>query len=236
MKFRHVLTPTLLLSVLILSGCGKDQAPPDKVTPIVLPQDGQRVITAQNTFALKFFKELLEQDKSAANKLVSPLSIHMDFSMVYNGAAGNTSDEMRQALGLENIPVPLLNDVNNTLVNGLPVADSRVEMDIANSIWYRDQGPQPLSGFIQTVSDSYEAKITGADFNSPQTVNTINTWVAEKTRGKINEIIGQIDPADIMYLINAVYFKGQWRLRFDSKETENRTFTLPVKTLSKRLL
>lgn len=224
MKIRHVLTLTLFFSVVILSGCGKDQAPPATITPVILPQGGQSVITAQNTFALAFFKALLGQDQSASNKLISPLSIHMDFSMVYNGAAGNTLDEMRRALQLGDIPMALLNEVNNTLITGLPLADSRVAMDIANSIWYRDEGPQPLSGFIQTVSESYQAKITGADFTSPQTGNAINTWVAERTRGKINKIIEQVDPADIMYLINAVYFKGQWRQKFESKETQSRAF------------
>lgn len=223
MKSRLVLTLTLF-SVALLAGCGKEQAPPDTTTPIELPQDGQSVITAQNTFALKFFKALLEEDQTDANKLISPLSIHMDFSMVYNGAAGNTLDEMKQALQLENVSQPLLNAVNSTLISGLPLADSRVQVAVANSIWYRNQGPQPLTGFIQTVSDSYKAQITAADFSNPQTVNSINAWVTEKTHGKINKIIEQIDASDIMYLINAVYFKGQWRQKFDTKDTRDREF------------
>lgn len=227
MRFKVSLIVVLFFPALIFYGCGKTQVSPDVINPVVLPENGENVIAAQNDFALKFFKELLEQDKTNSNKLVSPLSIYMDFSMAYNGAAGNTLDEMNSALQLGGISAQLLNEVNKALVTGLPKADSKVELDLANSIWYRNQGAQPLLSFIQTVSDNYMAQITGADFKSPQTVNDINSWVSKNTHGKISHIIDQIDPSDIMYLINAVYFKGQWKLKFDSRQTRSRVFSTP---------
>ncbi|MCC7400581.1 MAG: serpin family protein [Chitinophagaceae bacterium] len=224
MKFRLVFILTLSSVIAIFPGCTKEQAPTGTTTPIVLPPGGQSVISSQNIFALKFFKEVLQQDNSNSNKLISPLSIYTAFSMVYNGATGHTSDEMKTVLQLQDIPTETLNNTIKSLMTGLPKADSKIEMDIANSIWYRSTGPQPLQPFINTVSEYYLSQITKSDFNNPQTVDNINSWVTGKTHGKINRIIDQISPEDIMYLINAVYFKGQWKLKFDQSETKDMTF------------
>lgn len=224
MKLRHTLIVTLVIISFTFVGCGKDQASVNIVEPIVLPGGGSEVVTAQNTFGLKLFKELLQQDQDDGNKLISPLSIHMDFCMAYNGASGKTKDEMGRALEVADVPVSLLNSVNNTLINGLPAVDPKVAIHVANSIWYRNTGAQPLPGFIQSVSDAYEAQIAGLDFNDPATLKKINSWVSEKTKRKIDKIIDKIDSDDIMYLVNAVYFKGRWKMKFDGKQTKNRAF------------
>ncbi len=193
---------------------------------IALPENGAAVITAQNKFAFRLFREALLKDKTSSNKLISPLSIYLDLSMVYNGAGGNTLDSMQQVLQLGNINANLLNQTNQALIAGLPEEDPSIVFNIANSIWYRNQGLQPLASFLKINSTYYQAEVAGADFGSPATIDRINNWVASQTHQKIKTIIKQINASDVMCLVNAVYFKGQWKYSFDSKQTGNKAFYL----------
>jgi serpin B len=186
-------------------------------------EDSTPVQTAQNQFAFKLFKEVRRNDNKPSNKLISPLSIYLDLSMAYNGAAGTTQKDMARALQLDGIQTRELNDINRALGTGLSEKDSGVTLDIASALWYRNQGFQPLGAFLKINSTYYHAKVTGAEF-SPATVNQINDWVADRTHQKIKTIIEKIAPDDFMYLINAVYFKGRWKNDFDPGKTQSRTF------------
>lgn len=211
-----------ILGMAIISGCSKSILS-QSTTPVTLPQNGDQVIQAQNKFTLDLFKNVLQQDNSASNKLVSPFSVFEDLSMAYNGAAGTTQTGMQNAMQLNGISTDLLNNTNQALITGLPKEDPAIQLNIANSIWYKNRGIQPLSSFLDITNKYYQSQVTGADF-SPATVTQINNWVANATHQKINSIIQQIDPADIMYLINAIYFKGQWKYSFNTKSTQNNTF------------
>lgn len=211
-----------ILGMAIISGCSKSIVS-QSTTPVTLPQNGDQVIQAQNKFTVNLFKNVLQQDNSASNKLVSPFSVFEDLSMAYNGAAGTTQTDMQNAMQLNGIGTDLLNNTNQALITGLPKEDPAIQLNIANSIWYRNKGIQPLPSFLDITNKYYQSQVTGADF-SPATVTQINNWVANATHQKINSIIQQIDPSDIMFLINAIYFKGQWKYSFNSKSTQNNTF------------
>ncbi|MGH2642901.1 MAG: serpin family protein [Chitinophagaceae bacterium] len=219
-KKSFVAFPLLLLAI---AGCNKNLVSIAS-QPVILPSDGGQVIAAQNKFALNLFKQTLQDDNSTSNKLISPLSVYLDLSMAYNGAAGSTQTAMQQAMQLNGIDTNLLNQTNQSLISGLPKTDPHIALNIANSIWYRDQGFQPLSDFLKMTSNFYNAEVNAADFSNPATVGKINNWVAAKTNQEIKTIIQNIDPDDIMYLINAVYFKGQWKYSFDPNKTQNKPF------------
>jgi serpin B len=96
-------------------------------------------------------------------------------------------------------------------------------MDIANSLWGR-QGFPFSDRFIETNREYYKARITTLDFNSPDAPNTINRWVSDATRGKIDKIVDQIPPEIVLHLINAIYFKGTWTIEFDPSRTRDQDF------------
>ena len=188
-----------------------------------LPEKSQTAVAAQNKFAFKVFDLINRKNQAGENLLISPLSIYMDLSMVFNGADGATRAGIKKALQLNDIPASLLNETNHLLLKNLPHADPDVEIDIANSIWYRHTFT-PLSSFLTTNKKFYKAKIEGADFSNKQTVTDINNWVKESTRGKIDAIMEHIEPGDIMFLLNAVYFNGAWTHSFNAKQTRDRDF------------
>jgi serpin B len=110
-------------------------------------------------------------------------------------------------------------------VAALASHDPKVELSISNAIFYRNTFPVKNT-FITTNQNFYQAEISGLDFSkTTETLNTVNGWVNTKTKGKIDKIIEQVNGEDIMYLLNAIYFNGEWKYRFDPQATTNMSFT-----------
>jgi serpin B len=96
-------------------------------------------------------------------------------------------------------------------------------MEIANSIWYRNTF-EVKQDFCDLNQNYFNAEVKPANFDEPATVELINNWVKTKTHDKIEKVINQISPYTVMYLINAIYFKGVWKYKFDSKGSHSGTF------------
>ena len=171
--------------ILLLASCAKTNTIPDQKTQIiVLPPNGASVINASNAFAFEFFHSMLKNEADRGNKIISPLSIYLALSMVYNGADHATKDSIEKVLQLKGIDINSLNAVCNTLISSLPGEDNKVRLDIANSIWYRKNSYQPFTSFLNLIRNDYQATVSGLNFDDPNAVNTINNWVSEKTNGK----------------------------------------------------
>lgn len=97
-------------------------------------------------------------------------------------------------------------------------------MQIANSIWYRAGFPFRPE-FLDAGKTYFDAEIRGLDFgDAAGSLSTINGWVDNKTNGRIQKILTEVRPEDVMFLINAIYFKGSWRDKFDPAQTRDAPF------------
>lgn len=180
---------------------------------------------AHDTFGLNLFNELIAKTPLDDNVFISPTSISMALSMAYNGANSTTKQEMQQVLAVSKLSSDTVNSGNLALLQDLTNPDPNVTLSIANSIWL-NQGHDIHNDFLNTIRDNYNASAKTLDFRGSDAVDQINSWVNDKTKGKIPTILDKTDPNGIMYLINAVYFKGSWHNSFDTSSTEEKTFTL----------
>jgi serpin B len=183
-----------------------------------------KVVAANTKFGFKLYKEILKQD-SNKNIFVSPTSVAIALSMTYNGASGETQQAMAKALELQGITLPTVNQANNALKASLENADPEVQLSIANSLWAK-QGVTFKPDFMERNRQFYGAKVTELDFANAEATRTINNWVKENTRGKIDQVVDQLKPDDVLFLINAIYFKGNWTKKFDQNQTAERPFYL----------
>lgn len=208
-----------VLSIL-LTACGT------KTSSQVLPdyEISDDMIQAQNDFSFELFHHLQETEKE--NMLISPLSIYMNLSMVYNGAKGETKSGIQIALHQKGFSPERLNQNQAALLKNLTALDSSVTLDIANAVWYRNSLTLKKN-FSEINKNYYQTTLRSSDFNSPATVDEINDWVKEKTNAKIETIIEEIQPDDLMFLLNAVYFKGKWTHPFFKEYTHQREFNTP---------
>ena len=188
------------------------------------PPVNSQFVDANTKFGFKLFSEILKQD-SKKNVFVSPTSVAIALSMTYNGADGETQQAMAKALELQGVSLQDINQGNDTLKATLENADPAVQLSIANSLWAK-QGIGFKPDFLQRNQQFYGAKVTELDFGKPDAPKIINNWVKENTRGKIDQIVQQIQPDDVLFLINAIYFKGKWTKEFDKSQTTERPFYL----------
>lgn len=216
--------------ILTSAACDNETSIPDETpegTPYVaisLEQESSSLVKSSNTFGANVFKQVLQGEEENANVLLSPLSIFQALSMARNGANGLTKDEMSEVLAFDKSQDADISEYQKRLVDALKKADNKIDLNIANSIWYRNDITVE-SDFIQTNKDFFNAEVNALDFSDAKnSKRTINSWVEKQTNGKIPEIVDEITPDHVMFLINAIYFYGQWQNEFDVKNTKKETF------------
>lgn len=184
-----------------------------------------RLLAATSRFAFKLYDQIIKQ-RNGKNTFVSPASVMLAVAMTYNGADGTTRDAMARTLELEGMP---LDDVNRAFADlklALNPKDSKIQLRIANSLWARN-GLSLRPAFVKRNKDFYEAEIASLNFADPVAADTINSWVNKNTEGKIDKIVERINPDDVLFLINAIYFKGQWQFEFKKADTKPDVFRRP---------
>lgn len=211
----------ILLSLVViastLSGCGT------RKSAGAAPKVSRSIINSNSKFAFDIFKKLNSED-SNKNIFISPFSISAALTMTYNGAETTTKEAMAKALGFDDIDRGKVNEGFKNLLEYFKNNDKKVELNIANSIWVKD-GEKINGSFISSNKSNFNAKVDTLDFSKDSAADTINKWISDSTKGKIDKMVDKpIDPDVVMYLINAIYFKGQWSQQFDPKSTRDGTF------------
>ena len=194
------------------------------VKPSPPPAIDARLISAHTQFGFNLFAELVRQTPES-NVVMSPASVAFALSMTYNGAAGETQDAMAEALQLDGMSLEEVNTGHAALRESLDNPAPELELTLANSLWARE-GVEFNAEFIERNRVFYGADVFMLNFNSPEAAVTINRWVRQNTGGHIGEIVdAPIDPLTVLFLINAVYFRGTWTYQFDERETSPGVFT-----------
>ncbi len=206
-------------------GCSHVTAPGNNFKPLPLSATEKQVESATSSFALNLFGQVATQEQGK-NFFISPLSVSMALAMTLNGAGGQTYSAMQTTLGLGGLSNDEINQSYQSLMAQFAALDPNVTFNIANSIWYRNTF-QVIDAFLTVDSTYYNAEVKPLDFNDPNAAGTINSWVNDKTNGKIPAVINPPIPSNaVMYLINALYFNGTWEYEFDSTNTTNKPFYL----------
>jgi serpin B len=212
-----------------LFACSQSPAPDD--TPPRPPTETERSLSkAAGSFGLTLFRRVSAAEP-AKNTFLSPLSVSLALGMTLNAAQGETYDSMRGALALHGLTQDAINASYQSLTDLLLTTDRTVAMEIANSVWHRNTFfVQP--SFTDVLTASFRAKVQALDFSAPSAAPTINAWVADATHDKITTIVPDpISDELVMFLVNAVYFKGNWSTQFDPSRTRSMPFTLSDRSI-----
>jgi len=183
-----------------------------------------RLVDANNKFGFKLFSEI-QKSQSNKNVFVSPISIAIALSMTYNGAGGETQEAMAKTLNFQGMSLEEINQANKELGILLNNLNPETQLNIANSIW-TGKGISFSPSFLQVNQDFYQSQVRKIDFSHPESLKIINNWVKDKTEGKIEKIIQELNYNDVMVLLNAIYFKGNWEEQFSEYFTREMRFYL----------
>ncbi|MEO7714944.1 MAG: serpin family protein [Capsulimonas sp.] len=188
-----------------------------------------QVVTAANAFGIDLLGKLAK-GKPDGNCFLSPYSIQQALLLADNGAAGVTKSEIGAVLHLGATPLSEVNTQSNALRGSLHAADPQVKISVANAIW-ADQSFQFNPSYEETCRKFYAAQAQTVALHQTSGANTINAWVAQKTEGKIKQIVS---PAALRLakavLTNAVYFHGSWTTPFKAHDTRPQPFHLTPQT------
>ncbi len=208
----------------VMAGCAGDKEGNNGMMPEVKADTiGDDVVEANSRFAFEIMKNVYADDKEG-NVFLSPASISTALTMTLNGAAGQTREQMRDVLGFSDIDQANVNSGFAYLIEMLNRDADGVEISLANSIWVR-KGFSVLESFKEINRDYFASTIDELDFSKPEAKDTINNWVKDNTNGLIESIIDDdIDPMTVMFLINSIYFKGDWKVEFDPDKTYEADF------------
>lgn len=178
-------------------------------------------VTPTAAFALDLLKQEVAA-KSGENVLVSPLSVSLALGMTANGARGTTLKGMTSVLGIES-DLGANNKGYASLLELLKRSGIGVTLDIANGIFAK-LGVTFKPQFKQANKRYFNAKLEDLDFDDPDTLDIINGFVYEGTNKKIDKMLKSISPDAVMFLVNCVYFKGEWTSKFDKSLTKDLPF------------
>jgi serpin B len=216
---------------MILAGilsCNGNIVEPDDIDPDPpreLNESEKTIAESDGAFSYTIFRETVKYDDGTENVFISPLSISMALAMVLNGAEGETRAQMKETLGLSGLDESEINQSFLSLMNYLMTIDPGVSVKIANSVWF-DENLGVKQEFLDRLRESFEARGEALNFSDPASVDVINAWVNENTEGRIETIIDEISDEMVMFLINALYFKGEWQRQFDANDTREADFYL----------
>ena len=233
-----------MMAMTVVTGCSSDsdsQEPTVNIDPVEPPSSfeltraEQEMVNESNDFAFNLFREVQDGVKS---QIVSPISITYALGMLNNGAAGETQAQINKVLGFGDTGADGINAFCYKMLNMASTLDPLTKVMIANTI-YMNKGYELQTEFVKKANTFYNAEPETRDFYDGKTMGVINQWGSDHTEGRIKEVLkmDEFDPDAVSYLLNAIYFKGSWKKKFDKAltmkeafihagETEEMTYTL----------
>lgn len=214
----------IAFSVLLLGismSCEKSQEDTFVSNPELETNDAQAFISNANEFAFDVFRTVARSEEDE-NYMLSPISLSMALGMLHNGASGETMLAFDNVLGGGNA-LAENNAYYGLLMESLSSNTTGTTLNLANAIWIQE-GFSVEPQFKETNGLFYKSAIENLDFQNSNAVNIVNDWAEGRTNGKIKELVSEFDDQTRLFLANAIYFKSQWKYRFDTNRTVERPF------------
>ena len=180
-----------------------------------------------NEFAFDLYRAISADEKEVGKNLFfSPISIHTAFSVLYEGARGNTAQQLLGAFRLDPDRGARHEAVSSAAAS-IGRGDGRSELSLASALWPAEWFA-PYDSYLEAARGAYGATVDAVDFtDESDAVPRINAWASDNTNGKIEDVIAQkdVDSNTAMVITNAIYFKGTWTTQFDEGYTREGGFT-----------
>lgn len=157
------------------------------------------------------------QATSPQNVNISPLSLKLAFAMVYSGSSGKTEKMLADLFGF-NAAEKIPGAKEYELVDQLAAKkDFSTQLEIANSAWFKD---------VKSINAEFKNSVKELHADSFKiSAKEMNSWVSDRTHGKIAKLFDQVDPETLAIFVNTIYFKAPWLFPFEKKNTALAVFT-----------
>ncbi len=183
----------------------------------------KEIVDLGQSFSFEFLNRI-EKESTSEDYVISPLSMQILLGMILNGAKDKTADEIVAVLGYGKDKTGDVNEFCKQMLLQLPGLDAKTVLKIANAIVV-DKDYDLLPAYKNTVKDYFDANVSNLDFRDTKgSAEKINKWCSDHTGGLIPHIIDEVSPSMLCYILNALYFKGEWTEKFNKKYTSDKPF------------
>lgn len=205
-----------VLLLFLAMACSEKNVPESQ--SVNVPADFSSKTTS---FAFDFWNAYEKEE--GGTYFLSPLSLNVALGMLLNGTDGQTKKEIQEVLGFSDADMTNINAAYAEIIAKLPQVDPKVTNTMANSVWHKKEFSVE-SSYLNGLKNSFSAQVFSEDFTSKSTVDKINKWASDNTNDKIKKVIEEIKDYQVLFLMNALYFKGDWTAPFDSENTHKGEF------------
>ena len=233
MRRMNILGWAATLLALTLS-CSKTSGNPDsgdglpafpkaahEIDRVPLTRAEEAFVQAGNQFAWKLTKKVWDEGEKKSI-ILSPLSVQYALGMLGNGADPETAARLAAVLGYEGTDA--INEFCAKLIETLPQVDTSLTLALADGVLVNDRFT-PKAPFKSAVETYYDALVESMSFADPQAVmKYVNDWCEKHTYGRIKDVLKDVNPAAVMYLMNAIFFHADWTTAFDKAATRDEKF------------
>ncbi|XP_038602731.1 serpin A12 [Tachyglossus aculeatus] len=184
-----------------------------------------QLVPHNSEFAFDLFRKVASCS-SGKNIIFSPLSISTAFAMLSLGARGGTLTELFKGLDFAKMPVEEVHTGFRYLIHALSQPDRNLQLNMGNVLFIEEQ-IRPLQNFLIGIRQQYAAEAIPIDFHDPLAArDQINSYVDQKTQGRILDLIGNLDSGSVLVLASYIFFQAQWEKKFNPKQTQEGDFFL----------
>lgn len=187
----------------------------DRMLRLELPDKLPETADAMDAVADASLKLLRASHEQGKNTVVSPLSMLYALDLLSEGAKGDTLADLEHLFGVS--AEEMTAALSEILAN---LDDGHTKLNCANSVWVNETCTL-LPDYAARVQEKLQAEVRSRVFNE-NTVEEMNDWVNDQTDGLIPSVLDQLNPDDLLVLINAILFKADWGERYD--EARDRVF------------
>ncbi len=215
----------ILAAAALLLSCGKpsDDGKDNPYKALDLTTKSAEFVKKGESFTFNYLDRISASTKK--DFIISPLSMQFLLGMILDGAQGATADEICQVLGYGAGEVQAVNEYCLSMLKQLPALDKKTALTIADAIFVDDGWPL-LDSYKRTVGNYFQAEVSNLDFaDGASSLQAINGWCKDHTNGLIPKILDEVKPDMLAYLLNAMYFKSQWKEKFEKGMTAEEPFT-----------
>ena len=192
-------------------------------------QGPMNISDAISDFTLQLYR-ILSNNNADGNMFLSPYSVSAALMLTMLGCSGESESQLRKGLCLDNLSSVNVHEKYREIHTSLmQKSGENVTLSIANRV-FATLGLKLLESYKSDSLNYYGSETELLDFvqDTEGSRKRINTWVEQQTNNKIKDLIpsGALNPASVVVLTNAIYFKGDWALKFKASNTKKREFHL----------
>ncbi|XP_043838137.1 alpha-1-antiproteinase-like [Dromiciops gliroides] len=214
---------------------------PDSENTLPPPSSASHIISPSIAeFSFDLYRLLVSKSNNT-NIFFSPLSISTAFSLLALGARSATHDQILQGLRF-NLTVISEEEIHqgfHHILHTLNLPGNELQLTTSNGMFI-DKKLNIIEKFLEDSKKLYASDTFSTNFEDNEAAKKeINDYVEKETKGKIVDLVQDLDPNAVFVLVNCIFFKGKWEKPFDTEFTTERPFhvdnktTVPVQTMNR---